>query len=191
MPVDDEDEIGRRLEELPSIEPPSELRASIMSVVGATPAGSAPMPARRPRRLTFAFGWAAAAGIILIFLFIAQPQISGPTVATMAPPPFSQSYAGPELDVTIRRSGDLLLIEPVMKSDGPLTITVRWDPESVALAGVSGAPDASSQTNQTTFLLQGDRRRAAVSLGVHPAARSTELRVLVDGEEILRTDVNL
>ena len=190
MHVDDEDEIGRRIKELPSIEPPSDLRSSIMSAVAATPSGAAPLAARRPRRFTFALGWAVAAGIVLIFLLIAQPQISGPTVATMAPP-FSQTFPGEELDVMIRRSGDLLLIEPVMKSDGPLTITVRWNVEAVALAGISGAPDASSQSNQTTFLLQGDRRRAAVSLGVHPAARSAELEVLVDGEEIVRTDVNL
>ena len=190
MPLDDE-EIERGIESLPSAEPPSDLRDSIMSYVRANGGVTAAAPAvGRPRRFTFALGWAAAAGIVLVFVLIARPQLSNSdSAATMAP--LMTTFETPEVNVAVRRDGDLIHVQPVLQSEGPLTITVRWNSESAALAGISGAPDASSQNNQTTFLLQGAGARAAVSLGVHPAARSTEVRVLADGEEIVRTNVSL
>lgn len=187
MPLDD-DQIGREIEQFPSLDPPPDLRASIMGALAATPAPSA-VPARRSRRWTFAVGWAAAAAIILSFLVIARPYVTERPVATMAP--LARTYESEQLTVTVRRAGDLLYVEPALKTEGPVTIIVRWDPNSVAFSGISGAADASSQNNQTTFLMQGPGDRVAVSLGIHPAARSTELRIVADGEEIVRTDVSL
>jgi hypothetical protein len=188
MPLDD-DEIERRIENLPSVEPPADLRSAIMGAVTAQVPLAATPPHGHRRRYAFALGWAAAAAILLTFLVIARPMITDEPVATMAP--FAGSYEANGVAVTVRQSGELLFVEPVLQIDSPVSITVRWDPNALALAGVSGASDASSQNNQTTFLLDRAGQRAAVSLGVHPAARTTEVLILVDGEEAIRADVSL
>ena len=72
-----EDEIVRRLEAMPQIDPPPDLRPSIMAAVRAMavrPGSIAAPLVHRPRRVAFAAGWAIAAAIMLIFLAVARPR---------------------------------------------------------------------------------------------------------------------
>jgi hypothetical protein len=189
MPVDEE-EIVKGLESLPQEDPPPDLRTSIMTAVQAQRPVARPIPFLRGRRkVIFAAGWVMAAAIVLIFLtMVVMPANENP-YATMAPVP--TEYASDEVTVSVWREADLVKIEPKLVGDQPVSITVRWDPNSAAFAGIYGVLGASSQNNQTTFTLSHPSQRSVVSLGVHPAAGAADVVVLVDEVEVVRAEVPL
>ena len=189
MPVDDE-QLVRELETMPQEEPPGDLRGAIMTAIQSERPAAPPAPfVARPRRLVFAAGWAIAALIVLLFLMIVSPPTGSEPYATMAP--VASHYQTDGVTVSIWREGDLVKVQPKLTVAQPVTITVRWDRQSAAFAGIYGAPDASSQNNQTTFTLFQPSQRSVVSLGVHPSARATEVVVLVDEVEAVRAEVPL
>ncbi|HUP50368.1 MAG TPA: hypothetical protein VNA04_16445 [Thermoanaerobaculia bacterium] len=186
MPVDDE-QLVRRLEAMPEEEPPGDLRSAILSAIQAEqarPGAAAAVGGRR--RLVFAAGWAMAALVVLTFLTLVRPPSDSGRYATMAP--LTTRYESEDLTLLVWRDDTLVKLQPKLTGGGPVTIIVRWDPDSAAFAGVLGAADASSQNNQTTFTLHHPSQRTVVSLGVHPA-KGTEVLVLVDGVEVIRAEI--
>lgn len=186
----DEDPITPRLDAMPQVEPPPDLRPAIMQSVRAHGARATPPARFRPsRRAIFFTGWAAAAAIVLVFVtFVVQPSSEEP-FATMAP--VGDVYVATDVNVTVRRQNDLIKVEPRLTGPAPVTITVRWERESAAFAGFFGAADASSQNNQITFTLGSAAERPSLSLGVHPAARSTVVQIWIDEREVIRANVPL
>ena len=189
MPVDEE-QLIRELDAMPPEEPPGDLRSSIMAGIAAERPAARPVAfTRRPRRFVFAAGWGVAALIVLTFLVLVRPPSGSEPYATMAP--IATEYTAGDVTVSVWREGDLVRVQPRLTGIEPVTITVRWDPQSAAFAGIYGATDASSQNNQMTFTLFAPSQRSVVSLGVHPAARATAVVVLVNEVEAIRAEVPL
>ena len=167
MQLDDEG-IVRLLDSMPQEQPPPELRGGIRRGVS----GATRVPrfdgGRQGHRSTFLYAWAAAAAIVLGFFLFGPTRNGENPTATMAP-----------AAVTITQTEDLITIGV----STPGSISVRWDPNSADLVGISGGTGASSWKHQTTFSL-GPSGRAAVALRARPAATSVEVSVSVDGLEI-------
>lgn len=189
MHVDDE-ELVKQLDAMPQEEPPGDLRTAILTSIQAAPSQQKVSRfGRRPRRVIFAAGWGLAALVVLSFLMMVGLPSDERPYATMAP--VATEYEAEDVTLSIWREGDLVKLEPRLTGSEPVSVSVGWDPNSAAFAGVFGAADASSQNNQTTFMLLGPSQRSVVSLGVHPAARSTVVRVLVNDVEVIRAEVPL
>ena len=150
------------------------------------PVQDEPRPLKAPRRFTFALAWLTAIAIVAIFAFIARQRLDDRPLAAGTVLP--QTLRSDELNVTIRRSGEVLLVEMILTTEGPRAIAVQWDADAVARAGAASLADTDA-SHRAMFLLTSPGQRAGVALDVHPAARSTELRFSVDGDEVLRTDV--
>ena len=105
--------------------------------------------------------------------------------------PVTATYRSDAVTLTVRRDGELLILEPVLNAAAPVTITVGWEPASAVFSSLSGVADASFRNNQTTFTLRSRSDNPAVALRVHSGARSTAVRVWTGGEEVIRADVRL
>ena len=193
MHVDEHDPLTTQLDSIPQVEPPPDLKPAIMESVRRVGAPASPAARfRLSNRAIFAAGWAAAAAIVLVFLtFVVSPSSEAP-FATMAPlPQAADVYEASDVTVTVHRRNDLIVVEPRLTGGEPVTITVRWERESAAFAGISGVADASSQNNQMTFTLASAAERPSLSLGVHPSARTTEVQIWIDEREVIRARVPL
>jgi hypothetical protein len=167
MQLDDES-LSRILDEMPPEEPPADLRQNIMRAVTLTTRVAYFDDARRNRRLTFIIAWAAAAALVFGFLLFSRVIEHGNTVATMTAAPIVITESDRLVTIAIRTPG---------------SITVRWDPKAAELVAISGASDASSLKDQTTFMLRSPSPRAAVTLRARRESSSVALSVSVNGKE--------
>jgi len=104
MPLDDA-ELSRRLDEMPVMEPPADLRTSIMDGVRGSQLTVRSFPRRRA---IFAAGRAAAAILVLVFL-VAFPLRHEPAdvVGTMAPKwPLVDRYGNERATLIVHKRGD-------------------------------------------------------------------------------------
>src|SRR5688500_8321622 len=180
MPFADEegDPIADRLNALPQLEPPAGLRRAVMDAI------------RRPgivtqggdRRRRFAVGWAAAAAVLLAFLLV-RPFERAEVPATLAP------VASEGVTMSIRRMGSDVRLE--ITAVRPVTISIRCDPKSAVLVAIPGASDASFRNGLTTFTFEQPLQRAAVVLRPHGDARSANVVVSADGDDVIRAVVPL
>ena len=180
-----------RLDSVVPVEPPADLRPSVMNQIRAS-GGTAAAPLPFSRRRKFAFAWAAAAMVVLVFLLAYRPgRVDDQAGAVMAPAakwPVVSTLTAQEDSVLIRRQGDTYAIEPRISGPYPVTVTLSWDPTLAALVAISEGPEASSSTHNAEFTLRGAEDRASVlvrRLGEEPF----EIRVAVAGSEIVRAEV--
>ena len=184
-----DEETIRALEELPPEEPPGDLRENIMTAITR---GAAAVPAavggRHARRYTFLYGWAAAAAVAVAVLFFAKPVEDGNFSATMAS--VITRYPSDRATLVVRRRGDFLTVTPVVREAGP--VTLRWDPSAAVLVVISGASDASSRPDGTTFTVREPEQRVAVTLRMlTPDSPLTEVWLSMGEQEVLKAKVPL
>ena len=178
-----DDETIRALEQLPPEEPPADLRENIMTAI----AGVAPSRGAR-RRSTFLYGWAAAAAVAVAVLFLAKPVEDGNFSATMAS--VITRYPSEKATLVVRRRGDFLTVTPVVRQAGP--VSLRWDPAAAVLVVISGASDATSRPDGTTFTVREPEQRVAVTLRMlTPDSPLTEVWLSMGEEEVLKAKVPL
>ena len=184
-----DEETIRALEQLPPEEPPADLRENIMTAISGAPRVSRGKHGpRHARRSTFLYGWAIAAAIALAFLFFADPIEDGDFGATMAS--VITRYPSDKATLVVRRRGDFLTVTPIVRQAGP--VSLRWDPTAAVLVVISGASDASSRQDGTTFTLREPEQRVAVTLRMlTPDSPLTEVWLSVGDEEVLRAKVPL
>jgi hypothetical protein len=161
-------EVARRLEAMPSVEPPRELRPSVLWQIRKKQVES---PSRR--RVLFGLGWAAAAAIVLAFLFLEQPGRRD-TVATMAP--IQWPVVAQDAHLIVRHQGDLYALEPL--SPGPISIELD---RSLTIIGISGGLDASFGKTKANFTLRPSER-AAVIVRHQGGAGPAEVRMTVGNQ---------
>ena len=182
QPGDEQDPIARQLEALPPVEPPADLRRSIMEAVRATAAYRKTGHGRRNTLWIPAAIWASAAAIILGFVLYTRTA-SDHATATMAP------IHTPNTTLTIEREGDFIRLLPLLRRAG--SISIQWDAKSAEFVAISGVTNASSGNDHTTFVLRGPTDRAAVILRPRRGATAIGVRVSVDGAEVIRTSIPL
>ena len=183
-----DEETIRALEQLPPEEPPADLRENIMTAItNATPRVSRGVAGAR-RRYTFLYGWAAAAAVAVAVLFLAKPVEDGNFGATMAS--VITRYPSERATLVVRRRGDFLTVTPVVRQAGP--VSLRWDPSAAALVVISGASDATSRPDGTTFTVREPEQRVAVTLRMlTPDSPLTEVWLSMGDEEVLKAKVPL
>jgi hypothetical protein len=185
-----DDETIRALEQLPPEEPPADLRENVMTAItSAAPRVSrGVLGARVARRSTVLYGWAAAAAVAVAVLFLAKPLEDGNFSATMAS--VITRYPSDKATLVVRRRGDFLTVTPVVREAGP--VTLRWDPAAAVLVVISGASDASSRPDGTTFTVREPEQRVAVTLRMlTPDSPLTEVWLSMGTEEVLKAKVPL
>jgi len=183
--------IVARLESIEAVNPPSELRPSVMDRVRGSGEKTAPHPGFSRRR-KFTFAWAAAAALVLVVLLAYRPgRIDDGAGAVMAPTagwPVVATLQSEGDSVVIRRQGDVYAVEPRISGPYPVTVSLSWDPTLAALVALSSGPEASSSSQQVEITLRSAEERASVMvrrLGEEPF----ELRVAVAGSEIARAEM--
>ena len=180
----DDDELTRRLDAMPVLEPPADLRPGIMR---------GPRPAFNRRRAWFAATWAAAAGLVLVFL-VAHPRHQEPADVggTMAPRwPVVDRIANDRATLVVTRRGDFFALEAAISGARPVTASIAWDEKELAPTGVSLGFDASFRKDQVTFTLRNPQQRAGVIVRRLSRATTADVRVSVDNQEVLRAAVPL
>ncbi|HVS33101.1 MAG TPA: hypothetical protein VMS98_16765 [Thermoanaerobaculia bacterium] len=184
-----DEETIRALEDLPPEEPPADLRQNVMNAItSGAPRLSRGNGGRLVRRSTFVYGWAAAAAVVILVLFFAKPVEDGDFAATMAS--VITRYPSEKATLVVRRRGDFLTVTPIVQEAG--SVSIRWDPAAAALVVISGASDASSRQDGTTFTVREPAQRVAVTLRMlDPATPLTEVWLSVGDEEVLRAKVPL
>ena len=184
-----DEETIRALEALPSEEPPADLRENIMTAIHGAPRLSRGDARRRhPRRSTFLYGWAVAAAVAVAFLFFADPVEDGEFAATMAS--VVTRYPSERATLVVRRRGDFLTVTPVVRQAGPVSLS--WDPSAAVLVVISGASDATSRADGTTFTIREPEQRVAVTLRMlTPESPLTEVGLSMGNEEVVRAKVPL
>jgi len=189
MPLDDA-ELSRRLDEMPVMEPPADLRTSIMDGVRGSQLTVRSFPRRRA---IFAAGWAAAAILVLVFL-VAFPLRHEPAdvVGTMAPKwPLVDRYGNERATLIVHKRGDFYALEAVIPGARPVTTSIAWDEQKLAPTGVSLGFDASFRKDQVTFTLRDPSQNAGVIVRRLGAATRANVRVSIDNQEVLRAAVPL
>jgi hypothetical protein len=182
--------IVARLDSVEPVNPPSDLRPSIMEQVrGSRENASHPAFSRRRK---FTFGWAAAAAVVFVLLLAYRPdRIDDEAGAVMAPAaawPVVATLQSEGDSVVIRRQGDAYAIEPRISGPYPVTVSLSWDPALAALVDLSAGQEASSSPQQAEFTIRSAEERASVTvrrLGEEPF----EVRVAVAGSEIARAQM--
>ncbi|HEY3055884.1 MAG TPA: hypothetical protein VGK31_08140 [Thermoanaerobaculia bacterium] len=178
--------IAHRLEEMPSLDPPSDLRSSILGAVQASRRPAKPAAGRHYTGLRLI--WAAAAAIVLAFLILGRRPMTD-TGATMAPAwPVVQRITAERATLLVRRNGNLYELEPIV-SGSP--VSVRWDDSKLTLIGVSDKRDASFGKASVQFTLRSPSQRAGVIVRPRDGANAAEVSVSVGKDEVLRTMVAL
>ena len=127
---------------------------------------------RVTRRRVFTAVWAAAAAIILAVFLIQNNRDMPDTSATMAPPS----------NVVVLKKGTEFLLEPVLPSARPLTVTMRWDPQVVEPVAISGGSDASLGHTTAKFTLRTPSERAGVLVRARGNASVAEIWVSAGGQ---------
>jgi hypothetical protein len=182
QPGDEQDPIARELDAMPRIEPPADLRRSIMQAVRDAAAYRKTENGKRKTLLIPAAIWASAAAIIIAFVLYTRTA-SDHATATMAPIQTSKTT------LTIEREGDFIRLEPTLHHAG--SISIRWDPKTAEFVALRGGSNASSGNGHIAFYLRGPADRAAVILRPRPHAAAVDVRVAVDGDEVIRTNIPL
>ena len=206
MAVLDDDELTRRLDAMPVLEPPADLRGSIMSGLRPRASGLGLMRAVEPRpeargpgpvftrhRAWFAAAWAAAAVLVLVFL-VAYPRHHEPAdvAGTMAPHwPVVDRIANDRATLIITRRGEFFALEAAISGARPVTASIAWDEKDLAPTGVSLGFDASFRKDQVTFTLRNPQQRAGVIVRRLSRATTADVRVSVNNHEVLRAAVPL
>jgi anti-sigma factor RsiW len=181
-------EIARRLEEMRSLEPPSELRRSILEQCGGRLLNRPVQKPATTRRRIFAYGWAAAAALVLAFLILGRRPMTD-TGATMAPAwPIVQKIVSERATLIVRRHADLYELEPVV-SGSP--VSIDWDESKLTFIGVSDKKDASFGKASVKFTLHSPSQRAGVIVRPRDGASAAEVRVSVGNDEVLRVVISL
>lgn len=197
-------EVAQRLDMAMREDLPPGTRGAILSVVSARkPAhrrSGAVVPFARPlrRRLLFVASWAAVAAAVLSVLVLAPMRFIGRsanTPATMAHPasfgwPVAATVRVGRTTLVVRRSGDSLLLEPVVPTR-PANISIAWPAGEFAFAGMAGGRDGSSGDGFAAFVLASPGERGGVVVRPRKGIHSAEIRVEVNSREVLRAVVPL
>jgi hypothetical protein len=168
-------DVARRLDQMETAAPPSELRSRVLWQIRRRQSG----PSGR-RRVLFGLGWAAAAAFLLAVVLV-DPfgfRSHSDSVATMAPYQWPEVAEFPHL--TVRKQRDLYSLEP--RIGGPISIDLDRSLEAI---GVSGGTDASFDSSKASFTLRPGER-AAVIVRRHGSAPSAEVRMRV-GDQLFTT----
>ena len=188
---ENDDPIVRRLEAMPRLEPPPDLRPSVMEAIHRLPrvvqasglplgggAGQRPAPHHRPnggRRSWFVAAWAAAAAFILLFLVVVRPK-DHTVPATLAPDAVTVRISPARLEIVARHA---------------VSVSLHADPKAVLSVDVSGVSDPSfPHKHQANFRLQ-PAQRAIVVLRARGDAVSAPVVVSANGDEVIHADVPL
>jgi len=202
--VDDE-ELTRRLEAMPVLEPPADLRGSILAVLGPRSSvlgltrewkprteDRGPRPAFIRRRAWFAATWAAAAVLVFVFLFAYPRHRAADVGGTMARRwPVVDRIANDRATLVVTRRGDFYALEAAIAGARPVTASIAWDEKDLAATGVSLGFDASCRKDQVSFTLRNPQQRAGVIVRRLSRATTADVRVSVDNHEVLRAAVPL
>jgi hypothetical protein len=183
--------IVARLDSIEPVNPPPELRPSVMDRVRDFGDKRVQHPSSSRRR-TFTFAWAAAAALVIVVFLAYRPgRIEDEAGAVMAPAagwPVVATLQSEGDSVVIRRQGDVYAVEPRISGPYPVTVSLSWDPTLAAMVGLSGGPEAVSSSQQAEFTLRSAEDRPSVMvrrLGEDPF----EIRVAVAGTEIARAEM--
>jgi len=164
--------IAQRLEGMPGLEPPRELRESVLGVVLASREPSRPAGGRHHTALKYV--WAAAAALVLGFLILGRRPMTD-TDATMAPAwPVVQRIKTERATLIVRHHGDLYELEAVAAGS---PVSIHWD--TTKLIGVSEKKDASFGKASTVIVRSRD------------GASAVQVWVSAGNEEVLRAVVPL
>lgn len=200
MPLSD-GELDRRLSAMPLIEPPADLRSSIMGEVAgrrSQVAGHFGAAAQRPatrdlfsrRWLTAA--WAVAAALVLAFVIMQPRREATDVVGTMAPRwPVVERFGNDRATLVVLRRGDFYALEAVIAGPRPVTTSISWDEQKLAPTGVSLGFDASFGKDQVTFTLRNPSQGAGVIVRRVSRAATANVRVSIENQEVLRAAVPL
>src|SRR5438093_2224872 len=113
--------IAQRLEGMPALEPPEDLRESVLRVL-ASRRPSRPAGGRHHTALKFV--WAAAAALVLGFLILGRKPMTD-TTATMAPSwPIVQRVKTERATLIVRHRGDLYELEAIAAGS---PVAIHWD----------------------------------------------------------------
>lgn len=186
-------ELQARLEAMKRLDPPADLKPAVMEHVRG--GGQVqPMTAASSRRRRFTMAWAAAAGLVLLFLIIHRPgQVHDETAALMAPAaewPIVETLEAEPDKIVIRQKGNLYSIQPRISGPYPVTLVMEWDASAATLVAIPPGPDASSSVHKAEFILRGADDPASVMIR-RTGEQPVEIRVAVAGDEVIRAELPL
>jgi hypothetical protein len=192
------EDLVRQLNGLPPAEPPQLKTAILNEIRGRSASNVVPIQSRRRRVFAIA-AYAVAASIIIgvgIERYLDRRQHSvTPSQASASMTPLSvdewpevAAISRGSAKMTIRRSGDLYAVQPVVSTPAPIAIS--WDAGRFVLDEASPAPEAGHDAATVAF--GAGKKAVTIILRRRPDAfGSTDVHLSVSGNEVVTAPVTL